>query len=61
MAFIRNKAEAIAWQAEQEKRVPRVGEHAPDFELSDIAGTTHFRLSEAVAEKPVALVFGSFT
>ncbi len=61
MAFIRNKAEANAWQAEQEKRVPRVGEAAPDFELQDIAGEQRIRLSDVVQEKPVALVFGSFT
>jgi hypothetical protein len=61
MATIKNKADAKAWQAAHEKNVPRVGQPAPDFELSDIEGTEIIRLSEAVVEKPVALVFGSFT
>ena len=61
MAFIKNKADAKAWQAANEKRVPRVGQAAPDFELGDISGAERIRLSDAVADKPVALVFGSFT
>jgi hypothetical protein len=37
------------------------GDRAPDFELSRIDGDGTLRLSELCEEKPVALVFGSYT
>jgi hypothetical protein len=37
------------------------GDLAPDFELSRIDKNGTVRLSELCAEKPVALVFGSYT
>lgn len=37
-----------------------VGDQAEDFTLKDIHGTEH-ALSQLVKEKPVVLVFGSFT
>ncbi len=61
MAFIKNRAEADAWQAEHKGDTPRVGEAAPDFELSDINGKSRIRLSDFASRKPVALIFGSFT
>ena len=39
----------------------RVGDLAPDFTLSDISGMQSVTLSDFRGEKPVALVFGSFT
>jgi hypothetical protein len=39
----------------------REGEVAPDFELPLIDGNGHVRLSSMVKERPVALVFGSYT
>jgi hypothetical protein len=42
-------------------RAPRAGETAPDFTLTDSSGTETITLSDFRGEKPVALVFGSFT
>jgi len=46
---------------EIDREAPKVGDLAPDFTLSDISGTETITLSEFRGEKPVALVFGSFT
>ncbi len=40
---------------------PKVGDVAPDFELRDVNGLNPVRLSDFCGQKPVALVFGSFT
>jgi hypothetical protein len=37
------------------------GELAPDFELPSLDGTGTVRLADLRAERPVALVFGSYT
>jgi len=42
-------------------RAPKAGDIAPDFTLSDISGTESVTLSDFRGEKPVALVFGSYT
>ncbi len=61
MALITNRQEATAWQKKFDIQAPRVGESAPDFELHDSTGESPVRLSEFKGEKPVALIFGSFT
>jgi hypothetical protein len=43
------------------KLAPKAGDLAPDFNLSDISGTESITLSDFRGEKPVALIFGSFT
>ena len=58
---IHNRSEAMAWQRVHDARAPRVGDEAPDFELSDAAGTRTVRLSSFRGDRPVALVFGSYT
>jgi hypothetical protein len=50
-----------AWQKEFNPEAPKVGDLAPDFELSDVTGENPIRLSQFFDERPVALVFGSFT
>lgn len=40
---------------------PRAGDAAPDFELPRIAGGADLRLSSFAGQKPVALIFGSWT
>ena len=40
---------------------PRVGTLAPDFELAPIGGGERVRLSDFAGERPVALIFGSYT
>ena len=39
---------------------PRTGDAAPDFALRDLDGAT-VRLSDRAAQRPVVLVFGSFS
>ena len=55
----RNK-EAV-WQKKDNALAPKEGDEAPDFELFDASGKQRVRLSEFRGQKPVALVFGSFT
>ena len=50
-----------AWQTKYDAQAPKVGDLAPDFELADTSGENGIRLSDFPGEKPVALVFGSFT
>lgn len=59
-AYWRNK-EVTVWQAENNPNVPKIGDIAPDFELTDVTGTTTMRLSDFRDKKPVVLLFGSFT
>ena len=58
---ITNREEAMAWQNRYDEQAPKVGDIAPDFELRDAHGENPVRLSNLLGEKPVALVFGSFT
>ena len=58
---IKNRREARAWQKRYDKDAPRVGDIAPDFELSDVNGLNPVRLSDFRGDRPVGLVFGSFT
>ena len=46
----------------REARAPRVGDPAPDFELPLLADrATAIRLSSFLGNRPVALIFGSYT
>ncbi len=53
--------ESQAWHRRHGPRAPKAGEAAPDFELSDCLGENAVKLSQFRGQKPVALVFGSFT
>lgn len=55
----RNKAKV--WQEKYDATAPKVGDIAPDFELSDVDGQNQIRLSSFQNTKPVALIFGSYT
>ncbi len=48
-------------QMKLNKLAPKAGDLAPDFTLSDVAGTASITLSDFRGKKPVALVFGSYT
>ncbi|GAG86299.1 unnamed protein product [marine sediment metagenome] len=50
-----------AWQKKHAAMAPKVGDQAPDFEVTDVSGEKQVRLSDFRDHKPVALVFGSFT
>ena len=56
-----NRNEAHAWLDHHDPLAPKTGTIAPDFELRDTNGENPIRLSTYCKEKPVALVFGSFT
>ncbi len=58
---IRMRRGARAWQKELNDLAPKAGDIAPDFELRDVNGENLVRLSDFRGEKPVALIFGSFT
>ena len=58
---IKNRREAKAWHETYDPLAPRAGDVAPDFELCDIHGEHPVRLSGYRGQRPVALVFGSFT
>ncbi len=55
------RREFMAWQKEHDARAPKVGDVAPDFELVAAEGDETVRLSQFRGDRPVALVFGSFT
>ena len=58
---LRYRQQHKAWQKKYGPRAPKVGDIAPDFELSDINGKNPVRLSDFRNQKPVALIFGSYT
>jgi len=58
MHFIKKEK---AWQKKYDARAPKVGDQAPDFELTDVSGEHQVHLSDFQGSKPVVLVFGSFT
>ena len=55
------KKKISAWQQKYDVTAPRAGDLAPDFELLDVTGRISVRLSDFRAQKPVVLIFGSFT
>jgi hypothetical protein len=58
---LKYRRESNAWQRKYDAQAPKVGDIAPDFELFDVTGTHHIRLSDFKGDRPVALMFGSFT
>lgn len=58
---IKNRQQATSWQKKYDVQAPKVGDLAPDFELFDSRGENSVRLSDFQGQKPVAVVFGSFT
>lgn len=59
--MIKNRQDASAWQQRYDAEAPRAGDLAPDFELRDADGVNPICLYDYRGEKPVVLVFGSFT
>ena len=59
----RNLQDVLADPGYRDLTRPKVaeGEPAPDFELPLVDGGGTARLSELLRERPVALVFGSYT
>ena len=48
-------------QKKLDQKAPKVGDLAPDFILSDVSDEYSVALSDFRGEKPVVLVFGSYT
>jgi hypothetical protein len=61
VSTIHDRHEGTTWQKRHDAHAPRVGDLAPDFELRDSGGGNPVRLSSFRGDRPVALVFGSFT
>ncbi|MBW2622185.1 MAG: redoxin domain-containing protein [Deltaproteobacteria bacterium] len=59
--FIKNQRKSKARQLILDASAPKAGDAAPDFELKDVHGENSTRLSDFKGQKPVALIFGSFT
>ncbi len=55
------RSHELEWQLVHDRRSPKVGDLAPDFELADSEGANPIRLSTFRGDRPVALVFGSYT
>ena len=58
---IKSFEESRRWQKHYDSAAPKAVDRAPDFELFDIAGENRVRLSDFQQQRPVALIFGSFT
>lgn len=58
---IKSLTGSIRWHKKYSLRAPKKGGIAPDFELCDVNGENLVRLSAFRGDKPVVLVFGSFT
>jgi hypothetical protein len=57
----KNMRDAREWHKRYDSLAPKAGDIAPDFELRDAGGENPVRLSQFQGQKPVALIFGSFT
>lgn len=55
------RAGLMQFIAQRETQAPAVGTEAPDFELPRLESDERVRLSSFRDQKPVALIFGSFT
>ena len=61
MFNVQSRRKAKAWQEHFDALAPKPGDIAPDFELRDASGENPINLSAFQGQKPVALIFGSFT
>jgi len=55
------RAAMLGFIAQRETHAPAIGTEAPDFELPRLGGGERVQLSSFRHDKPVALIFGSFT
>ncbi len=62
LGSIRYRRESKDWQKRYDAPLaPKAGDVAPDFELRDVNGENPVRLADFQGQKPVALIFGSYT
>ncbi|NOZ49965.1 MAG: hypothetical protein GXP37_07950 [Chloroflexi bacterium] len=50
-----------AWQQKFNPLAPKADDMAPDFALAEVGSERMWRLSDFRGQKPVVLIFGSFT
>ncbi len=58
---LRYRKKSKAWQKRYDALAPKAGDASTDFELHDVNGENPVRLSDFQGQKPVALIFGSYT
>ncbi len=61
IAAVKGISEGRAWQKEFDGKAPKAGARAPDFGLSDVNGENPIRVSQFFGQRPIVLVFGSFS
>jgi len=61
ISIFKIRKELMKRQKGLDQLAPRAGDMAPDFTLQNIAGTETITLSDYRGQKPVALIFVSFT
>jgi len=59
--IVKSRMDARRWQKYYDAQAPRTSDPAPDFELANVNEETTIRLSQIVGDRPIALIFGSFT
>ena len=58
---IKSWQDSIRWHRRYGREAPKGGDLAHDFELRDASGQKPVRLSDFRGNRPVVLIFGSFT
>jgi len=61
ISILKNRRKLMKRQKGLNQLAPKAGDMAPDFTLQNIAGTETITLSDFRGQKPVALIFGSYT
>jgi peroxiredoxin len=59
--IVQYRRKKMGIQKNLDRHAPKVGDTAPDFTLFDVDGKESVTLSHFRGEKPVALIFGSYT
>jgi hypothetical protein len=59
--MFRYRKASQSWQKKYDALAPKVSDVAPDFQLHGVNGENTVRLSNFRGQKPVALIFGSYT
>lgn len=60
-SIIKIRIKLMKRQKNLDQKAPKAGDLAPNFALNDISGTDAVTLWDFRGQKPVALVFGSYT
>jgi peroxiredoxin len=59
--IVQYRRQKMRIQKRLDRLAPKVGDTAPDFTLFDVKGENAATLSHFRGQKPVALIFGSYT